>query len=70
MFVSDVTVFIDNESFGYAIDTPVDADPSVQIRPCPGIGVAKRVEPSGRIIRFILVVKSMYRNDVLPADFQ
>lgn len=70
MLVSDVTVFVDNECFWHTVNAPVNSDSAIQVGSSSRVGVAESVEPGSRVVRFILIVMPMCRNDVLPAYLQ
>src|SRR5688572_1406891 len=70
MSVGDASVRTDDEGFGNAINAPVNADPPFEISAGARIGITQRVQPLGRVLRRVLVVDAVERNDALPADLQ
>ena len=49
---------------------PIDADAAIEIGSRARVGIAKCIEPSCRVIRRVLVVEAMDRDDCAGLDLQ
>src|SRR5260221_13533636 len=62
---NDASLTVDDEGFRDPVDAPVDRHPAIEIGSGTGVRVAHRIEPERRVVRLVLVIETVYRNEPL-----
>src|SRR3972149_11219323 len=69
MLIGDAAVTVDHEGFGPTVDAPVNTDAAIDVRARSRIRIAQFVQPFLGILRLILVIDPMDRDDAVFLEF-
>ena len=70
MFIDNIPVPIDHETFGHAIHAPVNRRPPNDVHPDSRVGIAQRTQKSTGIVGLVFIIDARKTNAGIGSQFK